>query len=384
MTDDLSGDDGRPSIALDGARIYPDMPIHADGVYFGMPDSEYHSDPALGSTDIRRLLVSPSDYWWYSQYNGLRPLREEDEGTPAQIRGRAIHSFVLMGPEDFDRQYCRAPQKADHPDALVTVDDLKRVLKSHNLEISGLKADLVKRVRTRLPKYRIWESVVEEAEASGKILLPPRTYDEIIVSSAMITKNPSLAHAFKGGQPEVSVFWTSRGIRCKCRFDYLKVRAIGDLKSFTNTLDQPVHRAITRSIANHRYDIQASWYLNGRERAREAIRRGDVFGPARVGQFYLPTLLTEQEEIDLEWLQKIALQDAYTFVFVFYGVSGAPVARAMQFDPATEADHVCAREIEHALDLYEECMNRFGTDMWVDTTPVHILGPGDFPSWMGM
>ena len=27
---------------------------------------EYHADPSLGSTDLKRLLRSPADYWWES------------------------------------------------------------------------------------------------------------------------------------------------------------------------------------------------------------------------------------------------------------------------------------------------------------------------------
>src|SRR5690242_14130853 len=42
---------------------------HAPGIVFGMPAEEYHRDPSLGSTDLKRLLRSPSDYWWESHLN---------------------------------------------------------------------------------------------------------------------------------------------------------------------------------------------------------------------------------------------------------------------------------------------------------------------------
>ena len=30
--------------------------LHEDGIYFGMSDEEYHADPALGSTGLKKLI----------------------------------------------------------------------------------------------------------------------------------------------------------------------------------------------------------------------------------------------------------------------------------------------------------------------------------------
>src|ERR1051326_5015376 len=59
---------------------------HAPGIVFGMPSEDYHRDPSLGSSDIKRLLRSPSDYWWESHLNPDRP---PDKDSPAKQKGRA-------------------------------------------------------------------------------------------------------------------------------------------------------------------------------------------------------------------------------------------------------------------------------------------------------
>lgn len=338
--------------------------LHPDGVYFGLPEEEYHADPALGSTDLKRLLISASDYWWHSQWNPLR----KDEDTPARARGRAFHNLILLGREEFDRRFVRGLVKEEHPDALITHDQLKAAAKEHDVEIKGLKGELVARLQERVPKLKIWDVMVAELEAQGKTILPAETFDEALVAGKMITGNPSLAKAFQGGMPEVSVFWTHDGVRMKCRFDYLKLRAISDLKTFTNTLNQPVEKAIIRSIANYRYDIQGSHYLTGRWRLRELVEDGRIFG-----------------DVDTQWLARCAQEDQFTFVFVFSEVGGAPVARGYQYDRGTNMDAGATTEIEFAISRFKEYRERYGMEsVWVDQTDIHVLVPGDFPSWMGM
>ena len=54
------------------------------------------------------------------------------------------------------------------------------------------------------------------------------------------------ARAMTGGYSEVSIFWIDpgSGVRLKARLDYLKVKAIVDLKTFSNSLGKPVRRRL--------------------------------------------------------------------------------------------------------------------------------------------
>jgi hypothetical protein len=34
-----------------------------DGIYLNLPEDDYHADPALSASGIKKLLQSPADYW---------------------------------------------------------------------------------------------------------------------------------------------------------------------------------------------------------------------------------------------------------------------------------------------------------------------------------
>lgn len=336
--------------------------FHEDGIYFGLDEDEYHADTALGSTDLRHLMISGSDYWWRSPRN---PMRDRSE-TPAVTNGHALHNRVLFGEDVFNARYLRAIEKADHPDALVTADDIKKALASVGASTTGVKDALISRLQNVSSRFKIWDVMVAEQEATGKTILKPAEYDRIVVSAAMIIRNPNLAACFTNGAPEVSIFWTQDGIRFKARLDYLRMNSIIDLKSFTNVMRKPVDNAIRADFFNKRLDIQATHYMNARGRARQLILDGRIFGDA-----------------DREWLAKIAVQDVFTFVFVFYSVTGAPLARGWRYDPGTEMDATAAAEIQTAIDTYRRYRDHFGEEMWVDQEPLYTLTDSDVPAWMG-
>lgn len=50
----------------------PPLKSHEAGVYFNLPAAEYHADPSLGSSDLKRLLQAPAVYWWHSHMNPER------------------------------------------------------------------------------------------------------------------------------------------------------------------------------------------------------------------------------------------------------------------------------------------------------------------------
>jgi hypothetical protein len=340
--------------------------IHEDGIYFSMPDTEYHADESLGSTNLKQLLVSPSNYWWMSSMNPVRP---PDKETPARLRGSAYHALILMGEAYFEQHYQRKVDKASIEGLLDTADDLKRVLTEYGLPVKGRKAELIELVKEKIPKLypKVWDVIDAEQDASGKKLLPGEVYDDVKVATTLITKNPALAGAFTGGMPEVSIFWTDNGVRLKARIDYLKIRTCGDLKSFTNTLDQPLPRAIRKAVAQHRYDIQANHYMNGRAKLKEFVENGQISG-----------------DVDMDWLKKVAAYEDYGFTWVFYEVGGPPNAIGLQYERGHEYDMIAGAEVNNAIQRWKESMEKFGTESaWIDMSPVEVLLDGDMPSWVG-
>lgn len=301
------------------------MQAREPGIYFDLDADEYHRDPALGSTDIRRMLRSPPDYWWHSWMNPMRP---PVEPTPAQMFGRAVHLHVLEGPEAFKTQF--AP--AEYP--------------------GNIKAGIEER------------KAIAEA---GKLPLRREEWDRIQIAGSMIRMNPNLAKAFADGMPEVSVFWRDGDVPKKARFDYLKLRAITDLKSIRNAREIDFIEACRRRFADGRYDIQAAHYCDGRKAMQSLVAAGMVYGDG-----------------DREWLVRAAAVEAFAFVFVFWQAEDAPITWSMQLSPGNPILDGGRHSIAAAIDRYRSFHERFGTDQaWVLADPIQELDQSELPTWFG-
>jgi PDDEXK-like domain of unknown function (DUF3799) len=292
------------------------------GIYFDLDEDEYHADTALGSTDLRRLLASGPDYWWGSPLNPNKPERKQ---SPAQEFGSALHKLVLEGNQAFAVRYVRRP------------DDLERLT----------------------PKIK------EQLCPNGETVIAGDDFDRIKVSGELIARNPDLAAAFEGGVPEVSVFWEEDGIRCKARFDYLKIRGVGDLKSIRNYMGKPFAEACGRSIVEYRYDVQAAHYLKGRAEVAPLVADGLVFG-----------------DHDAGWLKRVADSKSYAFQWVFFQAEGAPITWSRSLSPGNPILDIAERDRDRALEVYREFKQSFPDgEMWLLQEPVTELDINDLPRW---
>jgi len=220
--------------------------LHAPGIYFGMTADEYHADPSLGSTGIRALIKSPRKYWLRSLRNPGH-LRYEEADKDSTKVGTAVHVALLDGASAFASQYVRRPD--DQPDA------------------------------TPAQKSAITRAANVAADAAGKILLHGDDWGLIEDLSWLIPSHPELADVLIGGEHEVSVFWEdgNTAVPCKCRFDILKPRGIGDLKTIENQFDMRLETACKLHIKRFRYDIQAEHYMEGRGQFPLLLKAGQVF-----------------------------------------------------------------------------------------------------------
>lgn len=335
---------------------------HEPGVYIGLPTSEYFTGHALGSTCLRNLLISPAVYWTESGFNPNRPTRK----TRFMDRGSALHALVLEGRAVFDAQYVRELLREDYPEALVTMDDMRGALRDAGLPPSGkTKAELVARIRENL-NMPIWDDLVAEHEGNGKTILKAADYDKILIASEMIKGNPALENCFENGLPEVSVFWEENGVPFRARFDYLRLNSIIDLKSFSNPMKMQLPELIGKSFANRHQEIQVSHYFNAREKARQFIRYGRVFG-----------------DVDMDWLNKLADVDDYLFTLVYYlfDDAGAVVTQGKTIRRGGYIDGYGSANVARATDIWRENYARFGCGLWVDMTPLSELTEDDLPAW---
>lgn len=337
---------------------------HEPGIYFGLPEAEYHDAFALSNSGAKNLMVSTLDFWARSQLNPDR----EDETSEQMDLGKAYHKRIIEGREAFYAEYAPDVMIENYLDALAGTDEIKAELKERGLKVSGKKCELVARLLEADPAIQIWDHIREQHRSKhcGKELLAPKTIQRIEVSAAMIEKHPELSKCFHGGMPEVSIFWTDEitGTPMKARLDYLKPRAIVDLKTYSNPYGKPINRAIATAMAGGRYHIQAACYYEAVEMAAQFVKHGMVHGDA-----------------DKDFLTALANANDRHFVFVFQQTGIAPVARGMIMPRNLTFD--CGRAaLNDAKRIFSDCLAHYGADPWIDTAPIGQFEDTDFPSYM--
>lgn len=339
---------------------------HDNGIFFGLPEEDYHAAHALSASGIKWLRISPLDFWARSSMN---PEREPEEESQAKVIGKAYHKRIAEGRAAFLASFAPEVDPKDHPTALRTLDEIKEAIEAHGEKPKGKrKDDFIHQLHTLAPGTPIWGDIIgEHAEKhDGKTMLPADLMRRIEISAAMIEKHPDLRKAFTGGYPEVSIFWTDPefGIPMKARLDYLKRAAVVDLKTFENMNGMPIDKAIARTIANYKYHIQAKLYLEAVRQAKRLIREGKVFG-----------------EVDPAFLDALQKSDGHTFLFVFQQKGVAPIARGVIL-PSLTLD-MGQVEIDDAKRRYAECRETFGPDPWIDASPVREFDSTEFPAYLG-
>lgn len=344
------------------ARKLPDGSFgFADGIYIGMAGEAYHADPALGSTGIRDLLTGGPTYWWNSSMNPAR----KDKRTRALDFGTAVHAMVLEGEREFLRLFAPTPSGED---LLCSAADLKKwLLHRGEARIPRSKAEMADLALIVDPTVRIEDVEMKRITDAGRTVLNDDDLARVQVAATMIQKNPELATAFQGGIPEVSVFWTHEGVRMKCRFDYLKPRAIADLKSLGNTMGDPFPTACKKAIARSKMEVQAAHYMNGRAALTALHEAGRVFG-----------------DVDTRLLARIAQSAEWAWAWVFIQSVEAPLTWATSLQRTNPIAEIGHHQVLKALDTYKAFMAQFGrNEMWLLADPVTELDQSEMPGWWG-
>lgn len=352
--------------------------IQIPGIYFDLPAEDYHAYPALSASGIKDILVSPLTYYVSSPWN---PNRVDDDPTEARVNGTAAHVRVLEGKAAFDDAYAYRPDPADYPEALAGHEALKAKCRALGLKMGGSSLDLCARIREVEPDAVLWPDIEARvlADSTGKTILPAKKRWEIELPAKVVECYPEARKAFGGGYPEVSIFWVDRetGVPMKCRIDFLKIHAVVELKTFTNTFGMAVERAVARAITNYRYHVQLAVYLDGVETIKEPIRSGKA---------------TIEGVHDPEWLADFAASPEHAGVFVFLESGKAPNCLVKRFRrhiagadrQATENLYwsKAMQDYRRGVERFVECRERFGDDMWIEGGPMSDLKDEDFPLYM--
>jgi hypothetical protein len=192
-----------------------------------MNNTDYHAHAAISKSHLDQVAKSPLHYW--ARY--LDPNRVVPEPTPAMAIGSAVHTHVLE-LDQWDARYVSAPDGIDR--------------------------------RTKAGKAE-WEAFT--AAATGRTVLPKADADLVMRMAQSVFSHPAAAMLLAlPGKAETTQMWTdaATGLECKCRPDWLTDdgRLLVDLKT-----TEDASRGFAKSIAQWRYHVQASWYLDGIEQA---------------------------------------------------------------------------------------------------------------------
>jgi hypothetical protein len=339
------------------------------GIFFGMSEEDYFSVQALSASGIKWLRQSPLDYW--ARQPWLNPNYEPEEESFARTLGKAYHKRILEGAEAFATNYAPKLEADEH--MLVTIDHLKAELEKRGLPKTGkTKQELIDKLLEHAPSCGSMIWAVKEAlylqDHAGKVFLPQGVIDRIELAAAMIEKSPTLGQAFRGGYPEVSIFWMDEetGCPCKCRVDYLKPKAIVDLKTISEEHGREFARAVDRDFANYRYAFQATHYIQGVDAALDLMKEGQIFGG-------VPLTFTEAM-INADPEQRRSL-------YVFQQKGPAPIACGKVFNRQGAMFQICAAHLETARRTHVEYMAKFGADPWVTDYPITEFQDDEVPPW---
>lgn len=349
------------------------------GIYFGLPEEEYHADPSFSASGIRDITVSPLDYWANSWMN---PDKEESDSSSQKL-GKAYHKLILEGREAFDACYAVKPDKEDYPDALDGAQALKDRCEEMGLKKSGSIAELCARIREADGVVQLWPEIEAEfkEEAGEREVLTKKQWRDLKLVELVMRRSPSTEKAFVGGVPEVSLFWHEGDVPMKARIDYVKPAGLLDLKSFANMMNDEIVSAVTKTVARHRYYIQPPVYTTGFDRMKA------LFKTAGDGIFHGGT--EEQRAV----VRAALGQKETKFWFVFLETSGVPNVVVREFAKmetyrglggTTNAYWYRGEAaFRYGLATYRRCMKEFGTEQpWIADFGLKSFKDEDFPIWM--
>ncbi|MCK5610332.1 PD-(D/E)XK nuclease-like domain-containing protein, partial [Candidatus Pacearchaeota archaeon] len=190
------------------------------GIY-NMSDEEYHSlDISIVSNSyLSRLDKCPAF------------ARVKQETTPIMELGRAVHCYILEGPDKFDATFAVSP----------SCD--RRYKKGKE----------------------IWADFVEANP--GKTVITEENYIKIYGMDKAVKSHPFAGELLADGVAEQAAFWTDEetGIKCKCKVDWIPSghNILVDLKSTQNSGEYE----FAKSAATYRYINQAALYGEGFSKA---------------------------------------------------------------------------------------------------------------------
>lgn len=347
-------------------------PPHRPGVYFKLPWADYLASESLGSGAIKDLLISPEDYW----YGHRDPQRERPE-TEAMARGRAYHTYILEGAETFHQEYAPKPDKADYPEAAVTMDDLKAICAEYGIKAARSKAATIEALRDFDWTGEAWDEIKADLEeqAAGKTMIAGDDCTKIESMAKIVHGHDHIAVALEEGWPEVTFFVDIDDVAVRARIDWLGPKWQVALKTFSNPNRTPIDKHIANRVAYEKYFVELVMYAEIIEAAKQLP--DDAFHDAPDG-----------------FVETFKASDPHQAMFVFLGTD-TPCVRARGMvrkgaargiggrDGTAWAWEAGSAQFHEALRTFRQFRDQFGMDKpWRAREPIRYFQDTEFPPFI--
>ena len=356
--------------------------VYPEGIYFGMPEDEYHKIPYFSRSACEEMIFDPSgeEYWYNSPMNPNRPEQVE---TEAMRLGTAIHT-KLLEPEKFDELYIKEPSENDFPDKVILkgVEDLKAFLKSVGEKVSGNKPDLIQRVMPYLdPKcHMVWDVYIAgfKERAKDMRVITADTFEILKGIEESLSLRPNMPELFKNSISEITIIWKENGILCKCRLDGARPEAIIEVKSFAvKHKKKPLEKAMTDTFNYDRYNLQSFVYLQALSTAIKNVNAGKakVYG-----------------DVDKEWLKEFLKTPNKQFFTLFFRTQAPFQCKSFELRKVESSGaagatsnvyYTQAKSLwDSGLFYFKDCCEKWGVKRWVNMHDVDELTDLHIPQIM--
>ena len=344
--------------------------VYAERYAVGLDPDDYAGKPVLFSTDEIKAAIG--------RFTVKAPVQPKG-ATKQELLDQLVSLGTMHGVEvDEEGTVPQLRERIRWFEEEQPVSPVSRVPLDDGGTKSATKEDWAIQLLQLDPSALIWDDLVAKhiAAHDGRAMISAKDDRRIRVAGRMISGHPDLGAAFSGGHCEVSVFWYCRatGAPMKARFDYLKMLALLDLKSFSNMQDMPVDRAIVRAIANYKYNLQHVIYDEAAQEAKRMIRE---FSLEAIRHCDGASIEDAQRRNDfcLKWAEQ---QEPPAFIFVFQQSGIAPVTRGKMM-PRGTVFSVTQTRATMLKKKWVECANTYGADPWLDIAPLEEIDDETIP-----
>jgi hypothetical protein len=227
------------------------------GIYFDLPEDEYHNDPALSNSGMVSILVSLRDYYDTSPLNHDRPERKT---TDAMLFGNQCHQYLLQN-DKFYSTYNVTGQKYDPKKKMINRTDYEKIVKAINI----------------------------------------------------IREKPEINAYFTGGMPEVTLVWDdpTTGIRLRARVDYLRTFGCIDYKRTKSILGN----SIGFSVYQYGYDMQCAVYKRGMDEVKRLINSGKATIQGEVKRAWIDRFAADESSMFVFLFQRTTPPNVFTIKY---------------------------------------------------------------------